>query len=1140
MMRNLMGSRAAAFVVLVFAALGWAALSLGAPAARAGPTSSTPASLPSLAEPTLSPDGSRIAFASGGDIWEAPSQGGEAHLLVTDPATESRPLYSPDGRWLAFQSTRNGAPNIYLLELKTGAVRRLTYADAAEQLDAWSPDGRFVYFTSTATDVGRQGDILRVSVEGGTPLEVSRERYLNEFSAAPSPDGRSIALAAKGIASVQWWRHGHSHIDETELWLKPLNESAGYRLLAPAQAKHLWPMWRPDGRAIWFMSDEGGAENIWRLDLDGGRAVPVTRFTEGRVLWPQAAADGSAIVFERDFRIWRLDPASGRAAPVEITLRGAPAGEGTRHLDATSFSEMALSPDGKKVAVIAHGELFAASIKEGGPAQRITHSPAAEREPVWTPDSRRLIFVSETGPDARLMLYDFASGTTRALGAAAGEDARPVVSPDGKRIAWIRNQRELHVLTLSTGRGSGASSGPDRDQKLYVGALGYGGGGLAWSPDGQWLAFSVTDRRAFTNVDVIPSAGGEAQPISFLADGETSGQIVWSPDGKFLIFDSGQRAESSHLVRVDLTPHTPRYREDAFRELFKPASPGTDPAHDETPGPRDRRLARSRSETPEPQTQPATQVPATEPGSQTSAEAAPASSAAAAAKKPPHVQIVFEGIRERASFLPISLDAQAPVISPDGKTLVFRAGAAGGDNLYSYSLDELSREPPSPQALTADHRRKSGVAAFSPDSKSIAFLGDGVVNVVTLEGDRQRSVAIDAEMDVDFDSEKPVVFQEAWDTLNHRFFDPTFHGQDWAALKARFAPYAAGARTSDELRRDILLMIGELNASHSGIARPASGYGAAPKARVGDLGLRFEREPYEAGKGLRIREVVPLGPAALEGAIRPGDTLSAVNGTAIGPHTNLDQLLLDQIGKRTVLGVTGAKGGAREAVVRPVSPGVAAGLLYRAWVNSRRAYVERISGGRLGYVHIADMGDQSLNQLHLDLDAQNEAREGVVVDVRNNNGGYVNGRVLDIFSRREFLQMTPRGLFGLPSRQALGQRALGLPTVLVTNESSLSDAEDFTQGYRELGLGKVVGQPTAGWIIYTGAQTLIDGSVLRVPFIRIQTAAGDDMEMHPRPVDVAAERALGETETGEDAQLAAAVETLLGQIGPLASGKKAP
>ena len=383
-------------------------------------------------------------------------------------------------------------------------------------------------------------------------------------------------------------------------------------------------------------------------------------------------------------------------------------------------------------------------------------------------------------------------------------------------------------------------------------------------------------------------------------------------------------------------------------------------------------------------------------------------------------------------------------------------------------------------------------------------------------------------MDVSFDKEKLVAFNEAWSLLDRSFFDPKFHGQDWKALRARFEPYIAGAHNGDEMRRLTNLMIGELNASHSGINRAPGGYGPN---RVADLGLRFDREAYEAGKGLVVREVINLGPAAIEGSIKPGDVLAAVDGHAIGPGVDLDQLMLDRADKRTVLTI-GTGAAARQAIVRPVTSTVASGLLYRHWIEAQRAYVDRVSGGRLGYVHIADMSSEALDQLYLDLDAQNQGKEGVVVDVRNNNGGFVNGYVLDVFARKNYLTMTSRDQIGVPSRQALGQRALGLPTVLMTNESSLSDAEDFTEGYRALKLGKVVGVPTAGWIIYTSNVPLVDDSVVRVPSIRVQGAAGDDMELHPRPVDVLVERPLGDTLAGKDAQLEAAVTELLKELGP--------
>ncbi len=1062
---------------------------LGAVSALALSASSAMAAqaLPSFAEPALSPDGSEIAFASGGDLWTVPAAGGQARLLVTDEATESRPLYSPDGKSLAFVSTRSGVANLYVLTLATGELRRLTFGDSADALDGWSRDGKWIYFTSGVNDVARLGDVYRVAATGGTPLEVSRERYLNEFEAAPTPDGKSIALVARGMSNAQWWRNGHSHIDESEVWLKPI-DGAGYQKLVAGGAKRAWPMWNPDGKALWYMSDEGGTENLWRLPL-GGTPQQATRFTDGRLLWPTIGYDGKTVVFERDFGVWSLDTATGQATKIPIALRGAPAVAGETHKNETSFDSLALSPDGKKAAIIAHGELFAVSTKDGGAAQRVTRTPILERDPAWSPDSKRLVYVSERDRAANIYAYDFATSQETALTTGAARSTVPTWSPDGKLLAYVRDGKEVRVMTFDPA-GKVAT-----DRVLFQGPLGgFDDTPLTWSPDSRWIAFTVSDRKAFDNVNVVALDGGSARPVTFLANGNV-GKVAWSPDGKYLLVDMGQRSEDAKILRVDLLPNVPKFKEDAFRDLFKPADAPDKPAPD--------------SKEPAKTDTPAKPVTDAKP--------------AAPKKKVEPTRIVFDGIRERASYLPLGMDVGDPLISPDGKVLVFRARQAGQTNFYTWNLDELAKEPPVPVQLTST-RKPKGDIAFSPDSKEVWFLEGGAIVSSPIDQPKPKPLAANAELDVDFDVEKTVVFEQAWSVLNRGFYDPKFHGANWEQLRQRWEPYIAGSRTGDELRRNINLMIGELNASHSGINKAADP--AAQVVRAANLGLRFDREAYEAGKGLVVREVIALGPAALEGSIKPGETLVAVNGEQLSPGVNLDKLLRGQAGKRTVLTVADTAGKTRDAVVRPVPITTATGLLYRQWVNDRRAYVDKVSGGQLGYVHIADMSDASLAQLYIDLDAQNQGKQGVVIDVRNNNGGYVNGHALDVFARRNYLMMTARDRFPVPSRQNLGQRALGLPTVLVTNESSLSDAEDFTEGYRSLGLGKVVGKPTAGWIIFTGGRQLIDGSTVRLPFIRIEDLRGQNMELNPRPVDVDVDRPLGEA---GDAQLDAAVKVLLGK-----------
>jgi len=421
---------------------------------------------------------------------------------------------------------------------------------------------------------------------------------------------------------------------------------------------------------------------------------------------------------------------------------------------------------------------------------------------------------------------------------------------------------------------------------------------------------------------------------------------------------------------------------------------------------------------------------------------------------------------------------------------------------------------------------------FSPDGTQLYFLERGTIKVVPLaeRGGDLRPFQVTAEMEVDFDREKLEAFDQVWRYLDDLFADPGMHGIDWHAQRARYQPYVAAVRTRDELHQLLNLMIGELSTSHAMVRMPP----VDTKRTTGRLGLRFDAGEHEASGRLKIREIVPLGPVAVTRDVRVGDYLLAVDGRPLDGRINLDALLDGKIGRQTRLTVAASPDGkgAREVAVRPVDLTVEKRLVYRAWVDASRAYVERTSGGRLGYVHLYDMSQPALDQLLLDLDTDNHAREGVVVDIRNNNGGFINAYVIDILERQGYMSMTYRGFPTAPARSVLGQRALERPTVLITNRSTLSDGENLAEGYRTLGLGKVVGEPTAGWLIYTDNASLVDGSQVRIPFIRITDSRGQDLEGNPRPVDLPVEKPLGEGLQGKDSQLDAAVRELLDELTP--------
>lgn len=1040
-----------------------------------------------LSDPAISPDRAEIAFVSGGDIWAVPAGGGEARLLLSHPAHESRPLYSPDGKRLAFVSNRTGGGDIYLLTFATSEVRRLTYDDGNEQLDGWSRDGAWIYFSSTSHDIAGMNDVFRVKAEGGTPMDVAADRYTNEYFSAASPDGRTLAITARANASGQWWRNGRSHLDEAEVWLVRDGETPRYEAVTGGGAKEMWPLWAADGQSLFFVSDRSGAQNIWRKPVGAGAAArPVTTFKSGRVLWPSISPDGRLIAFEHDFEIWTLDTSTDRASKLAVSRRGAPAATGVEHLSLTEgFTELDLSPDGKKVALVVRGEVFAASARDGGDAARISRTPEAESSVTWSPDSRTLVYTSHREGTGHLFLYDFAANTETRATNGPDTDHSAAFSPDGKTIAFIRGDSELRALDVASRQDRLIARGIF-DRPPFAAEPPF-----AWSPDNRWLAYLSAGAKMFTNVHVVGLDGSAPRPVSFLAN-SFANTVSWSADGKALYFDTGQRTELRQIARIDLTPRTPQFREDQFRDLFReePVRPAR---------------------------------PADPPSEPAPAEAAAAGTPDATKAAPP---IVFEDIRRRLSLLPTGLDAGSQRLSPDGKSLLIVGRAAGQQNLYTFSIDELSREPAVARQLTSTAGAKSD-AEFTPDGKDVFLLEQGRISIVTVENRNTRRLTVSAEMDVDFATEKMQVFQQAWSYLRDSFFDPRFNGVDWQGVRAQYAPLVAGAATRDEMRRLLSLMVGELNASHLGINAPAAG---GPV--VGKLGLRFDRREYEQSGRFKVTEVIPLSPSAIAG-VRRGEFLIAVNGTTLGPLVNLDQVLSHTINRRVDLVVAGdAGGGQRTVAVQPTNQATEKNLAYRQWVEANRAYVARASHDRLGYVHMFDMSDGALNQLHLDLDAENHARDGVVVDVRNNNGGFVNMYALDVFTRKNYLTMTPRGGVSAPGRSVLGQRALGAPTILVTNQHSLSDAEDFTEGYRALELGKVVGEPTSGWIVYTSNMPLIDGTVVRLPGMRVDDSTGKMMEQAPRQVDVPVKRTVGESYSGRDAQLDAAVAELLKQLGP--------
>lgn len=1078
-----------------------------------------------LRRPAPSPDGSEIAFAHAGDVWVAPAEGGTALRITSHPSENYSPAFSPDGASLGFFSDRTGGGNIYVASLNGGhAPRRVTYHGGAAPPISWSPDGAWLYFASGYTGLG--GGIYKIAPDGGPPIRVAHDPMESHYNAAVSPDGSRIAFNNNGH---QWWRHGANPAGHSDIWLMAeAADTDDFRRLTAYLGLNARPMWGEDDQTIYYVSDRGGEENVWRMSLDGDEdASPVTEFTDGRVTNPSISADGRWIAFERDFRLWRLDTASGEAAPVDIRVHADEKTIPVRHETFTNgLSEFELSPDAKKVAFVVHGEVFADladkgdKVKKGGDSFRVTDTQARESQLSWRGDSAHVVYVSDRTGHNEVFLYDFETRAERRLTdspSAAESKAAPTFSPDGKWLAYAVGKTDIRLMATE-----------DWSEQPFIVNERFSGvivpTDFVWSPDSRWLAYVATDGNFFSNVHVQQIGESESRQVTFLSN-VGCGDLHWSPDGKFLVFGTGQYREESLIARVDLTPIPPVFTEEDFDKLFE-EDEEKDEKDEDTP------------EHPDATQAAGDEQGAAEAGSggtddtDTDTEDKDADNDAndAEGEAPEPIRVEFDDIKHRVRFLTDpKAGASAMRIRPDSKTLVYQASHTGQPNLWSLSL-EAGKEGEPPKQLTSTAGGK-GHVRFTPDGKRFYFLDGGRVHSAGMDeaGGREgdpKALNTSAEVEIDFHAEKMQSFDEAWRFMNENFYDPEFHGCDWDAARETFRPQVEGARSLDEFRELLNLMVGELNASHLGAG---GGGGGAPDAF---LGVEFDRAELEQHGRYLITSVLPDSPVTFaEEPAKAGEYLAAVNGDPV-TGASLPERMQRLAGRRVKLALSpdSETEAAREIVVKPVSGGRYARLRYRGWVRANADYVHAESDGRLGYVHVSQMSYPAYMQFVADLDAESHSREGIVVDVRFNGGGHIAPFILDVLARKSYTLSSLRGHYEAPDTNLAGNRILEKPVILVTNEHSGSNTEMFSEGFRRLGLGKIVGKPTAGAVIWTWGWQLLNGTSFRLPRMRVGTLDGENLEGAPRPVDIDVDRPLGEAARGVDSQLDTAARELLAQI----------
>lgn len=1036
----------------------------------------------------------QVTFSYLADIWTASEDGRNIQRLTVNRARDVYPRFSPDGKWIAFSSDRNGNLDIFIIPSTGGTVKQLTSHSADDTVLNWTPDGRSILFSSN-----RGEDFLpklyTVSVDGGMPVSAGVDMGLQ---GSYSPDGKKLAYNQRGQV---YWRKYYRGSYQTDVMVMDAS-SKKFTNLTEFDGMDSWPLWARDG-FIYFVSDRdgNGLTNIWRVSENGGKADRVTDYKTGDVRWPAISADGKTIVFEHDFGIAKLDVSSKRVTPLKFDI-GAETQESMSEIRDfnSTMDDYDLAPNGRRIVLTTHGEIFTAPVEEGD-LRQITDNPARDQNVTYSPDGKWIGFISDRSGREELYVASVdGAGEPQKLSDVDALKNNYVWSPDSTQIAYTSSDSKLRVVTVAS------------KETKELSSSNYGNiGSLAWSPDGKWLAFSKPDMMRTTDIYLIPATGGEEKKVTFESFSEQGARF--SADGRKLFFlrnDStsfGQGGTPSiqiysvALERLEKDPDDPEERAE------QDAAQGEQGA-----GGRPMGLGQQR-------------------------------------QPPRPVNIDWAGLKRRTKQI-TRMPFPIPnfIVTPAGGLIFVTSEPAGLNNVpVVYSIQDDGRRLTRIIAGAGGGDGAGGPGGgfgggisnliISRDGRTLFFEERGNVNSISLQagggggaggagGPARRRVNFVAKVKVDRPAEWAQMFDDAWRTMKYRFYDPKMHGYDWDAMRAKYRPLVEYVGDRQELLNIINEMIGELNASHTGAAPGPGGQQGA--ASTGHLGVELESDA-QAGR-YRVTYIYEDGPADKDWVkVATGNYLIAIDGKQVKAGEEYWALLNYRLNRKVTVTFNDkpTEAGAWTTRIEPTSMANYSQLRYERWVEQRREIVNKLSGGKIGYLHIQAMNQPSLRRFEKEL-RENRDKQALIIDQRWNGGGNIEQELLAILVQRQYQVWQPRGTEST-TRPLAGFFG---PKVVLQNWRSASNAEMFPAGFRALGLGKVIGTPTMGAVIGTGSYSLIDGSTVRTPGtgVYLYDKKQTNMENYGVRPDILIENAPEDNLAGRDKQLETAVQELLKQL----------
>ncbi|WP_158825382.1 S41 family peptidase [Mucilaginibacter lacusdianchii] len=1032
------------------------------------------------AYPTLTPDGNTVIFSYEGDLWKADVNNPTSVRLTAMQGQETNPRVSPDGQWLAFSSNQFGNNDVYVMPLAGGDIKQLTYHEASDEVDSWSWDSKTIYFTS-----GRYNMFGAYSVgrNGGTPLRLFGNYFNTIHGVVPHPQTGELFF------SNTWESYNFSQRKHYKGDYNPDIQSYNLKTKAYKQytnwiGKDFWTTIDSKGN-IYFVSDEANEEyNLYTL-ANGKKSV-LTSFTSS-IKRPFVSASGNRIVFEKDYQIYVYDVASKQSRKLNFNLYRNNVLPKEQEFDVAGRVEaMDASVDGKKIAFVSRGEIFVSDI-EGKFIQRLERNNSERvTEVKWLPDNRSLIFSQTFGGYVNwyTMPAD-GTGKPKQITSEKRSNRQLTVNKAHTQGVYLSGRDEVRIIDLKT-----LDSKTIAKDELW----GFQNSQPYFSPNGEYVAYAA--RRNF-ELDIFVYNVNNGKTTNLTNTGVTESDPFWSPDGKYLYFATSRTqaqypmgSGNTHIYRLPLQKTDEDFKLNKFRDLFQEEKKDQVPTNI------------NKNKKPENAPKP------------TSTQPVP--------KAPASIGIDTEDVMDRLQRISPEFGRQGNpyVIQRGTKTMVYYVSdqMEGRPGVYRTTIEPFENNK-TEKVAGADAWGYSII----PSGDRYYLLAGGNVYKLSLDANKVDKLDLGYTFNRNLDGEFKQVFDEAWADLEENYYDPKFHGVDWVKVHDHYQTFLPYVTSRADLRIMLNDMLGELNSSHMGFNTGGPEERTNLRYRTMETGIVFDNErPYVVAKVLKHSNADYKNVD-----IQPGDHLKAVNGVSVDEskdrNTYFTQPSLD-----AELELTFERAGRNIVVkIHPESNAEFKANLYDEWVDNNRTVVTQKSRNRIAYAQMKDMGGGSLERFMQDMVDDAYKKDALILDLRYNTGGNVHDAVLNFLAQRPYLQWQYRN--GQRTQQPNFSPA-AKPIVLLINEQSLSDAEMTAAGFKQLGLGKIIGTETYRWIIFTSAKGLVDGSSVRLPAWGCFTLDGKDLEKEGVKPDIYVKTTFADRLTGNDPQLDKAIDEIMKQL----------